>query len=728
MKKLILLLSIVFITINTFGQATGYNLSNFATSGSIGTASATVDVYSRININQTTPSITLTVPIPTNTSTKVVEVWIANKGTASFSLRPLSDANSFQLDTGKFVILKWIGTRYTISGGGSSGSVDLSNYIKRDGTSPATTGTIEIGDGYGFQDTSSVYSSRFVTSGIDFFKTDPFYFGSRPLRFYSTSTDYRSTFSLADDGYIFNTVNNFSGNTGYGYFNGNGFYAQNYTSGFSGSYFGLNTSGLYLQAQVGSGVTRSALIRTSLYTGSGSYTYELPDKGGTFAMISDITAGGISLTDLSATAPLAYNNTTGVFSMPAAATAQNGYLTSADWNTFNNKIGLASLSGTSGVSYNSGTGAISFNLGTSNTWTTQQIAPSWFANGTGGAGYMQLASQSTTPTAVSGSMILYSDASNRFSIVRRNNANSADITRTHLYPDGSYDWTFPTPASGSSSTLAGINTAQTFTQANTFSATNIFSVTQRFPSVGFTLNNGTSDLVAISAGVSNLSLGGGFTTINLKSVNVSGSTVASALGNVMTISTNQRTTAVNSDNVLVTTGTSNGAKSGDILISPSNASGGGTKGNVALLTTTVPTWNSGSNIFYVANRAAAPTDNPTSGYYMWGESGDATIRSSGGGITSIGTAGVSMQVAGQGLLVKEGTNATLGSATLTAGAVTISTTKVTANSRIFVTIQSPSGTLGTVYVSARTAGTSFTIASTSALDTSVVAWFIVEPN
>ena len=121
MKKLLLLLSIVFITINTFGQATGYNLSNFASSGSIGTAASTVDVYSRININQTTPSITLTVPPPTNTSTKVVEVWIANKGTVSFTLRPLPDATGFALDTGKFVILKWIGARYTVSGGGSSG-------------------------------------------------------------------------------------------------------------------------------------------------------------------------------------------------------------------------------------------------------------------------------------------------------------------------------------------------------------------------------------------------------------------------------------------------------------------------------------------------------------------------------------------------------------------------------------------------------------------------------
>lgn len=46
------------------------------------------------------------------------------------------------------------------------------------------------------------------------------------------------------------------------------------------------------------------------------------------------------LSALSATTPLQYNNSTGVFSIPAAATAQNGYLTSTDWNTFNGKQDL----------------------------------------------------------------------------------------------------------------------------------------------------------------------------------------------------------------------------------------------------------------------------------------------------------------------------------------------------------------------------------------------------
>jgi len=80
-----------------------------------------------------------------------------------------------------------------------------------------------------------------------------------------------------------------------------------------------------------------------------------------------------------------------------------------------------------------------------------------------------------------------------------------------------------------------------------------------------------------------------------------------------------------------------------------------------------------------------------------------------------------------GLRLKEGTNRSMGSATMVAGAVTVSTTDVTATSRIFLTPQNASGTAGSVYVSARVAGTSFTITSTSGTDTRDVAWIIFEP-
>ncbi len=94
--------------------------------------------------------------------------------------------------------------------------------------------------------------------------------------------------------------------------------------------------------------------------------------------------------------------------------------------------------------------------------------------------------------------------------------------------------------------------------------------------------------------------------------------------------------------------------------------------------------------------------------------------------TSI-TGDLTLTTAGNGLLIKTGSNATAGKATMVGGTVVVSTTKVTANSLILLTAQNNAGVLGSVSVSARTAGTSFTITSTNALDTSDVAWFIVEP-
>lgn len=90
---------------------------------------------------------------------------------------------------------------------------------------------------------------------------------------------------------------------------------------------------------------------------------------------------------------------------------------------------------------------------------------------------------------------------------------------------------------------------------------------------------------------------------------------------------------------------------------------------------------------------------------------------------------IGLTTAGNGIYIKEGTNATMGTATLTAGTVVVSTTKVTASSRIFLTTNGGTLTnIGALYVSARSAGTSFTISSANILDASNVAWIILEPN
>lgn len=115
-------------------------------------------------------------------------------------------------------------------------------------------------------------------------------------------------------------------------------------------------------------------------------------------------------------------------------------------------------------------------------------------------------------------------------------------------------------------------------------------------------------------------------------------------------------------------------------------------------------------------------DNSTNAYFK------IDARSSFGDISAL-RGNFNISTAGKGLAVKEGSNAKMGTATLSSGSVVVSTTAVTATSRIFLTQQTISGVsvATAVAVSARTAGTSFTISSANVLDTSSIAWILIEP-
>jgi hypothetical protein len=82
---------------------------------------------------------------------------------------------------------------------------------------------------------------------------------------------------------------------------------------------------------------------------------------------------------------------------------------------------------------------------------------------------------------------------------------------------------------------------------------------------------------------------------------------------------------------------------------------------------------------------------------------------------------------GQAGIIESGTAARMGLATLVGGTVTVATTAVAANSRIFLSAQTPGGTPGYLSCAVRVASTSFTILSSNVLDTSTVAWNIVKP-
>jgi hypothetical protein len=85
-----------------------------------------------------------------------------------------------------------------------------------------------------------------------------------------------------------------------------------------------------------------------------------------------------------------------------------------------------------------------------------------------------------------------------------------------------------------------------------------------------------------------------------------------------------------------------------------------------------------------------------------------------------------VQANGPIVIPETGTAPRMGVATLNGTtAVTVTTAGLTANSRVFLTIQTPAGTPGAPYVASITPGTGFTVKSSTG-DTSVVAWHLID--
>lgn len=103
---------------------------------------------------------------------------------------------------------------------------------------------------------------------------------------------------------------------------------------------------------------------------------------------------------ISGTAPVSYNNATGVISMHVADATNDGYLSSVDWNTFNNKQNTLTLGdltdvGTDGITVTGGTGAV-VGAGTS---ISQHVADATHNGYLSSADFVSFSS--TAPTIVS---------------------------------------------------------------------------------------------------------------------------------------------------------------------------------------------------------------------------------------------------------------------------------------------------------------------------------------
>lgn len=132
--------------------------------------------------------------------------------------------------------------------------------------------------------------------------------------------------------------------------------------------------------------------------------------------------------------------------------------------------------------------------------------------------------------------------------------------------------------------------------------------------------------------------------------------------------------------------------------------------------------NGGNNFFIQDNNAGYPPR------ILIDTVGNVAIGSDTPGYKLDVVGDIASTAVGKGLRIKEGANAKMGTGILIGGSATVSTTAVTANSRVFLTIQTPGGSVGALYVASRSNGVSFAVSSTSGTDTSTFAWLLVEPS
>ena len=329
-------------------------------------------------------------------------------------------------------------------------------------------------------------------------------------------------------------------------------------------------------------------------------------------------------------------------------------------------------------------------------------------------------------------------------------------------------------------TLAVLDQQQTFTQSSTWSGANILlsgsAVYQHNRSAAgsyldFQWNSATRAQVEVDSsgnGLMNLRNASGSAYFNVGQTNITlnpaTSLVVGSTANLRVINTTSATSSISgavvvgdgstaATNVGIGGGRINAGStassttdSGNAIYTPGGIGAGGNVVVSSLLkvvtSNAMRCGGSGSTYFLDLGTVNlrdgdGSTGAATSGKLTANSTEDATSTST-GSLIAIGGVSAAKQIytnsnvviatTAGGLKVKEGTNARMGAATLVAGTVTVNTTAVTANSRIYLTSQADGGTPGFQRISARSAGTSFTITSSSGTDTSTVAWMIVEPS
>jgi hypothetical protein len=127
------------------------SLGNFASSGAIGTAATTVDIHTSFTISQTTSSVSLTIPSPTNTTAGRI-IYIANTGSATVTVGGITmsaGASASYFWNGSSWVSTAVSTGVSIIGTYSSSSIANGASISgntltlgvADGTNPGMVST-----------------------------------------------------------------------------------------------------------------------------------------------------------------------------------------------------------------------------------------------------------------------------------------------------------------------------------------------------------------------------------------------------------------------------------------------------------------------------------------------------------------------------------------------------------------------------------------------------------
>jgi len=192
----------------------------------------------------------------------------------------------------------------------------------------------------------------------------------------------------------------------------------------------------------------------------------------------------ISLSSLSATSPLSYNNATGAFSIQVATASQNGYLASGDWSTFNNKqaalggTGFVKISGST-ISYDNSTYYLASN-------PSAFITLASLSAGTG-------ISYSNTTGVISSTITQYTDALARAAI------SSSATGLTYTSATGVFSLTagysIPTTAKQTEWDTAYTNRITNLTTTGSSGAATLVSNTLNIPNYTYTLPTASTSVL-----------------------------------------------------------------------------------------------------------------------------------------------------------------------------------------------------------------------------------------